>query len=50
VLLIVAMDEERELSSLVVIDAGTMKEIGRAKMPVVMGYGFHGLFAEQSEY
>jgi torulene dioxygenase len=50
VLLIVAMDEERELSSLVVIDACTMKEIGRARMPVVMGYGFHGLFAEQRGY
>ncbi|KAM0189149.1 hypothetical protein ACHAPI_010168 [Fusarium lateritium] len=44
VLLTVAMDTSVKLSSMVVIDAATMKEIGRARMPVVMGYGFHRIF------
>ncbi|WXC48001.1 hypothetical protein QX201_007716 [Fusarium graminearum] len=44
VLLTVAIDTSVKLSSMVVIDAKTMKEIGRARMPVVMGYGFHGIF------
>jgi len=44
VLLTVAMDTSVKLSSMVVIDAKAMKEIGRARMPVRMGYGFHGIF------
>ncbi|KAL6922465.1 hypothetical protein FSHL1_006427 [Fusarium sambucinum] len=43
VLLTVAMDTSVKLSSMVVIDAATMKEIDRARMPVVMGYGFQGI-------
>ncbi|KAH8656325.1 carotenoid oxygenase [Ilyonectria robusta] len=42
VILTVAMDSAQRASSLVVIDATTMQEIGRARMPIVMGYGFHG--------
>jgi torulene dioxygenase len=45
VLLTVAMDSAEKKSSLVVIDATTMKELGRAHMPIVMGYGFHGGYA-----
>ena len=44
VLLTVAMDAERKKSSLIVIDAMTMVELGRAQMPIAMGYGFHGVF------
>ena len=44
VLLTVAMDAQRKKSSLIVIDATTMVELGRAQMPIVMGYGFHGVF------
>ncbi|KAJ4251516.1 hypothetical protein NW762_011503 [Fusarium torreyae] len=44
VILTVAMDAEKRLSSLVVIDATTMEELGRARMPIVMGYGFHGVW------
>ncbi|KAJ4293379.1 hypothetical protein N0V90_008662 [Kalmusia sp. IMI 367209] len=44
VLLTVALDSATSQSNLVVIDAKTMKELGRAKMPVVMGYGFHGVW------
>lgn len=43
VLLLVAMDSEEKKSSLVVLDAETMTEVARAKMPIVMGYGFHGV-------
>lgn len=45
VLLTVAMDAERKRSSLIVINATTMVELGRAQMPIVMAYGFHGVFA-----
>ncbi|KAF5021103.1 hypothetical protein F66182_6862 [Fusarium sp. NRRL 66182] len=45
VVLTVAMDAAKRVSSLVVIDASTMVELGRAKMPIVMGYGFHGTWA-----
>jgi torulene dioxygenase len=44
VLLTVAMDAERKKSSLVVINATSMVELGRAQLPIVMGYGFHGIF------
>jgi torulene dioxygenase len=42
VLLTVAMDSSTRRSALVVINATTMEEVGRAKMPSAMGYGFHG--------
>lgn len=44
VLLTVAVDSATSRSNLVVIDAKTMVELGRAKMPIVMGYGFHGVW------
>lgn len=44
VLLTVAMDTTKRASSLVVINATTMEEVGRARMPIVMGYGFHGVW------
>lgn len=44
VLLTVAMDAERKKSSLIAINATTMVELGRAQMPIAMGYGFHGVF------
>ncbi|CAG7565933.1 unnamed protein product [Fusarium equiseti] len=43
VLLTVTMDTSVKLSSMVVFEAKTMKEIGRARMPVAMGYEFHGI-------
>ncbi|KAL7915562.1 carotenoid oxygenase [Trichoderma velutinum] len=48
VVLTVAMDSAEKKSSLVVIDATTMKEISRAHMPIVMGYGFHGAYRADS--
>jgi torulene dioxygenase len=42
------MDSESKRSSLVVIDSKTMKELGRARMPIVMGYGFHGVWGHAS--
>lgn len=44
VLLSVAMDASVRKSSLVVVNATTMAETGRARMPIVMGYGFHGVW------
>ena len=44
VLLTVVMDSERVLSSVVALSAQTMREIARAQLPVVMGYGFHGVW------
>lgn len=44
VLLTVALDEGTRLSSLVVLDARSMVEVGRARLPVVVGFGFHGLW------
>ncbi|KAI0379200.1 carotenoid oxygenase [Hypomontagnella monticulosa] len=44
VLLLVAMDSVVRKSSLVVVNATTMEEMGRARMPIVMGYGFHGIW------
>ncbi|KAF2873120.1 carotenoid oxygenase [Massariosphaeria phaeospora] len=44
VLLVVALDEATKLSSLIVLDAKEMVEIGRARLPVVVGYGFHGIW------
>ncbi|KAK4900157.1 hypothetical protein LTR49_027521, partial [Elasticomyces elasticus] len=45
VLLTIAMEAKRKKSSLIVIDATTMVELGRAKMPIVMGYGLNGVSA-----
>ena len=42
VLLTVAMDSQTRSSALVAINATTMEELGRASMPITMGYGFHG--------
>ncbi|KAK4895112.1 hypothetical protein LTR27_006718 [Elasticomyces elasticus] len=46
VLLTVVLDAHVRQSSLVVIDATTMKELGRARMPIVMTYGFHGAWGQ----
>ena len=48
VLLTVAMDAVERVSSLIVLDAQTLTELGRAKMPIVMGYGFHGAWGSAS--
>ncbi|CAI6094726.1 unnamed protein product [Clonostachys chloroleuca] len=49
VLLTVTIDSKsKRSSSLVVIDAKNMKELGRARMPIVMGYGFHGVWGQAS--
>jgi torulene dioxygenase len=42
VLVLVVMDAAIRSSALVFLDAQTMEEVGRAIMPVVVGYGFHG--------
>ncbi|KAF9766056.1 hypothetical protein IL306_001570 [Fusarium sp. DS 682] len=44
VLLTVVMSQKEKKSSLVVLDAVTLTEIARARMPIVMGYGFHGVW------
>lgn len=44
VLLTVAMDSAEEKSSLVMINAINMEEIGQAHMPIVMGYRFHRVY------
>lgn len=46
VLLTVALDSATSRSNLVVIDAKGMNELGRAKLPIVMGYGFHGIWGQ----
>lgn len=47
VLLSVVLDEETMKSSMVVIDAKEMKEVGRAEMAGVFPIGFHGVFHRQ---
>jgi torulene dioxygenase len=47
VLLSVVLDEETMKSSMVVIDAKEMKEVGRAEMAGVFPIGFHGVFYGQ---
>jgi torulene dioxygenase len=44
VLLTVTMDTSVKLSSMVVINAKTIKEISRARITVAIGYGFHRIF------
>ena len=46
VLLTVVMDAAVKKSSLIVLNATNMQELGRAHMPIVMGYGFHGIWGE----
>lgn len=48
VLLTVIMDAEAKNSALVVVNATTMEEMGRARMPIVMGYGFHGVWGSSA--
>ena len=44
VILSVVLDARRESSFLVVLDAGTMEELGRAEAPVRLPPGFHAQF------
>lgn len=48
VLLSVVLDGYAEKSYLLVLDAKTMKEVGRASMECVVGFGFHGAYAPQA--
>ncbi|KAI1394163.1 carotenoid oxygenase [Hypoxylon trugodes] len=50
VLLFIAMDSAVRKSSLVVVNATTMEEMGRARMPIVMSYGFHGIWGGNTSY
>jgi carotenoid cleavage dioxygenase-like enzyme len=45
VLLTVVLEPEREASSLVVLDAATLEELARARVPHHVPFGFHGQFA-----
>lgn len=45
VLLSVVLEARRRASSLVVLDARTMSELGRASVPHHIPFGFHGLYA-----
>ncbi|KAI9675733.1 MAG: hypothetical protein M1817_001100 [Caeruleum heppii] len=45
VLLSVVLDGTQGKSYLLCLDARTMKEVGRAEMDSVVGFGFHGAFA-----
>ncbi|KAL4068602.1 carotenoid oxygenase [Scleroderma yunnanense] len=47
VLLSVVLDGYAEKSYLLVLDAKTMKEVGRASMECIVGFGFHGAYASQ---
>jgi torulene dioxygenase len=47
VLLTMALDAATSKSNLVVIDAKDMREMGRAKMPIAAGYGFHGIWGQE---
>jgi torulene dioxygenase len=48
VLLSVVLDGLEEKSYLLVLDAKTMKEVGRAKVGGVVGFGFHGAHVSQT--
>ena len=43
VLLSVVLDGFRERSYLLCLDARTMREVGRADLGAVVGFGFHGI-------
>jgi len=47
VLLSVVLDGHVERSYLLVLDAKTMKEVGRAEVPGPVSFGFHGLYKGQ---
>ena len=47
VLLSVVLDGFIEKSYLLVLDAKSMKEVGRASMECVVGFGFHGIYYPQ---
>jgi torulene dioxygenase len=47
VLLSVVLDGFEEKSYLLVLDAKSMKEVGRASMECVVGFGFHGIYHPQ---
>ena len=49
VLLSVVLDGTLGKSYLLVLDAKTMKEIGRAKVDGVVGFGIHGIHVSNSE-
>lgn len=49
VLLSVVLDEVEGRSSMVVVDAKDMKEVGRAEMEGVFPVGFHGVFSANAE-
>jgi torulene dioxygenase len=42
VLLVVVLDGHARNSYLLCLDARTLKEVGRADVPVAIGIGFHG--------
>ena len=46
VLLSVVLDAARETSFLLVVDAATMEELGRATVPHHIPFGFHGQYAK----
>lgn len=48
VLLSVVLNGFEEKSYLLVLDAKTMKEVGRASMSCVVGFGFHGIYHPQA--
>ena len=48
VLLSVVLDGFAEKSYLLVLDAKSMKEVGRASMECVVGFGFHGIYCAQA--
>lgn len=47
VLLSVVLDGHSEKSYLLVLDAKSMKEVGRASMKCVVSFGFHGIYHPQ---
>jgi carotenoid cleavage dioxygenase-like enzyme len=44
VLLSVVLEASTETSFLLVLDAGTFEELGRAQAPLRIPFGFHGSF------
>ena len=48
VLLSVVLDGYAEKSYLLVLDAKTMEEVGRASMECIVGFGFHGAYVSQA--
>lgn len=49
VLLTVVLDGAKGLSYLLVLDARTMTEAGRAEVEGIVGFGFHGVFGRMDE-